>query len=152
MKITLKDLEKMKRDGTIRGFSIPDKQKKCKDTGGRVVSRHWEKRSKEKDWLGWNLLFFCNNHALILEEEYKFDVNGRQWKGDYCIPALSVLVEYEGIFSEKSRHTSLKGYTGDTDKYREAAKQGWIVLRYTAKNYKQVINDLNEILKSKLCP
>jgi hypothetical protein len=150
MKITLKDLEKMKRDGTIRGFTVPDKQNKCKDTGGRVVSRHWEKRSKEKDYIGWNLLYICNENMLELQEEYVFHPD-RKFRFDWFIPGIKTAVEFEGLMSEKSRHTTVTGYSKDTQKYNLAAAMGFTVLRYTALTYKNLINDLNDILKSKPC-
>lgn len=131
----------------MRGYQDPRPVEKRKEVGGRVVAKHWEKRSKEKDWMGWNLLYWCNQHALSLEEEYRFHPD-RKWRSDWAIPGIRVLIEYEGLMSEKSRHTSVKGYSGDSDKYREAAKAGWVVLRYTALNYKQVLKDLEDIVKN----
>jgi hypothetical protein len=67
--------------------------------------------------------------------EYRFhDV--RQYRFDIAIPDKMIAIEYEGLNSEKSGHTTLKGYTKDTDKYNLAASLGWTVLRYTALNYK----------------
>lgn len=42
----------------------------------------------------------------------------------------------------KSGHTTLNGYTKDTDKYNLATIDGWRLLRFTIKNYKQVIKKL----------
>lgn len=36
------------------------------------------------------------------------------------------------------------GYVKDAFKYREAAKLGWTIIRYTAIDYRNLINDLNE--------
>jgi hypothetical protein len=107
-----------------------------------------QKRSKEKDWLSWNLQYWCNEKALTLETEYQFHP-ARKYRFDWAISALMIAIEFEGIISKKSRHTTVTGYSKDTDKYREASKAGWILLRYTVLNYKQVLSDLNEIINAK---
>lgn len=71
----------------------------------------------------------------------------RKFRFDWAIEDLKVAIEYEGIFSDKSGHTSLKGYTKDVIKYNLAVKLGWKVLRYTAKNYLDIESDLQEIKK-----
>lgn len=75
-------------------------------------------------------------------EEYKFHPD-RKWRFDFAIPERMIAVEYEGIFSKKSRHTTVGGYSADVEKYNAAAKLGWKVLRYTAKNYRDLVDDLN---------
>lgn len=102
---------------------------------------------EQVNWMHYNLQYFCNERAMELIKEYRFH-SVRLWRLDFYIPALKVGIEYEGIFSDKSRHTTFKGYSADTDKYREAAKLGIMVLRYTSKNYKQVLDDLREIIKN----
>lgn len=82
---------------------------------------------------------------MILRTEYIFDVNGRKWKFDYCIESLKIAIEYNGIMSEKSRHTSITGYSEDMNKITAASKQGWIILQYTPLNYRKMIKDLDEI-------
>ena len=59
--------------------------------------------------------------------------------------------EYEGIFSKKSRHTSISGYTGDIEKYNSAAIQGWIVIRATAVTVKsgQAFLDLERAITAR---
>lgn len=71
----------------------------------------------------------------------------RKFRFDWAIEELKVAIEYEGIFSEKSGHTSLSGYTKDVVKYNLATKLGWKLLRYTAKNYLDIESDLQEIKK-----
>ena len=46
-----------------------------------------------------------------------------------AIPGKKIAIEYEGIVADKSRHTNIKGYTEDSNKYNEAQKLGWKVLR-----------------------
>lgn len=80
------------------------------------------------------------------EKEYRFDTK-RKFRFDWCVTSLKLGVEYEGIFSEKSRHTTKIGYTGDSRKYNYATIKGWKVLRYTALSYKDFENDLKDIEK-----
>lgn len=121
-------------------------QKKPAGTGGRIVAKHFTKRaSKEKDWMGWNLLYWCNEKAVTLEEEYRF-MEDRRFRFDWAIPSLKIAIEYEGLFSEKSGHTTPKGYTKDADKYNSAQQLGWIVLRFTPLNYKNLLAELNKNL------
>jgi very-short-patch-repair endonuclease len=79
-------------------------------------------------------------------EEFQFHPT-RKWRFDFAIPEKKVAIEYEGVFGKgKSRHTTVTGYTADAEKYNAAALLGYRVLRYTAKNYKNVIEDLKNIL------
>ncbi len=74
-------------------------------------------------------------------EEYQFHKE-RKWRFDYYHPETKQAYEYEGIFSQKSRHTNLNGFTNDCDKYNEAQRLGIKVFRFTAKNIKSLINYL----------
>ena len=72
----------------------------------------------------------------------------RKWRFDWAIPDIKVAIEYEGLMSEKSGHTTPTGYTSDCEKYNAAALLGWTVLRYTALNYGNLGRDLTEYLKN----
>lgn len=72
----------------------------------------------------------------------------RKWRFDFAIPSMMIAIEFEGIMSEKSRHTTVTGFSGDCTKYNEAAKLGWTVLRYTVLTYKNLSSDLHDILKN----
>lgn len=74
----------------------------------------------------------------------------QDWRFDYAIPDYKFAVEYEGIFSTKSRHTTVSGYTGDTNKYNAAAILGWVVLRYTATNLQRIERDIDLLIKTRL--
>ena len=78
--------------------------------------------------------------------EYKFHET-RQWRFDIAIPSLKIAIEYEGIMSRKSRHTTVTGYTKDCEKYNAATIAGWRVLRYNAINYKSVGEDMMSLIK-----
>ena len=71
----------------------------------------------------------------------------RQWRFDIAIPSLKIAIEYEGIMSRKSRHTTVTGYTKDCEKYNAATIAGWRVLRYNAINYQSLGDDLRLIIK-----
>ena len=77
--------------------------------------------------------------------EFKFHET-RQWRFDISIPSLKIAIEYEGIMSRKSRHTTIIGYTKDCEKYNAATIAGWRVLRYNAINYKSLGDDLMMLL------
>lgn len=64
-------------------------------------------------------------------KEYKF-LENRKFKFDFAIPEKKIAIEYEGLMSAKSRHTSVIGYTNDCEKYNLAVLNGWRVLRFTA--------------------
>jgi hypothetical protein len=79
---------------------------------------------------------------LVFSEERKF-------RFDWAIPAYKIGIEYEGLFSEKSGHTTIIGFVKDCDKYTLAAAEGWTVLRFTAKSYKTLTRRLNQTLLTK---
>lgn len=80
-------------------------------------------------------------------KEHRFhDV--RRFKFDYAIVDSKIAIEYEGLFSKKSGHTTISGYTKDCDKYNLALVNGWKVLRYTALNYKNLLDDIKFLWKS----
>jgi hypothetical protein len=56
-------------------------------------------------------------------------------------------IEFEGIMSEKSRHTTKTGYSKDTEKYNLAAINDWIVLRYTVLTYGNLERDIMKLIK-----
>jgi hypothetical protein len=78
--------------------------------------------------------------------EYQF-IKERKFRADWFVIAgkKKVLVEYEGIVSYKSRHTTVKGYTRDCEKYNLAQVNGYVTLRYTAFNFQDVLKDLDKL-------
>lgn len=97
--------------------------------------------TREKFLLG---AILAERYGKELRAEYRFCMD-RRFRADYFIPRLNTLIEYEGIFGGKSRHTNIIGYTNDCEKYNRATLMGYRVLRYTAKNYTQVRADLDEL-------
>lgn len=98
-------------------------------------------RTREKFLLG---AMLRARYGKELRAEFRF-CPGRRFRADWYIPSLNVLIEYEGIFAAKSRHTSLAGYSADCEKYNLAQIMGFKVLRYTAHNYAQAQADLLEL-------
>ena len=77
--------------------------------------------------------------------EHKFHEE-RKWRFDIAIPSLKIAIEYEGIMSRKSRHTTVTGYTKDCEKYNAATIAGWRVLRYNVFNYRSACADVESII------
>lgn len=102
-------------------------------------------KSKQGDKAKAEMELMLKLSGLKYETELVFHPT-RKWRFDFAIPGLMVGIEFEGIMSEKSRHTTVTGFSGDCTKYNEAAKLGWKVLRYTVLTYKNMSTDINEIL------
>jgi len=64
------------------------------------------------------------------EAEYKFHET-RKWRFDYAFPRFKVAIEVEGGVWTGGRHTRGSGFVKDMEKYNEAAKLGWRILRFT---------------------
>lgn len=95
-----------------------------------------------------HIIQVLESSGLKFTSEFEFSPD-RKFRFDWALPDLMIAIEYEGIFSEKSGHTTLTGYTKDVIKYNLATKKGWRVLRYTADNYLDFEKDLEEIFLKK---
>jgi very-short-patch-repair endonuclease len=80
--------------------------------------------------------------------EFKF-LDNRKFKFDFYIPSARTGIEYDGMFSAKSRHLTVTGFSKDCEKTNLAQLNGYKVLRYTQLTYSDLQKDL-ELLKSKL--
>jgi hypothetical protein len=78
--------------------------------------------------------------------EYKF-LEDRKFKFDWFIPSKNCAIEYEGIFSGISRHTSIVGYNNDCEKYTLASLKGYKVIRITAMTTWEQLKEYLEKLK-----
>ena len=94
-----------------------------------------------------NFQVIAEAEGFKIEPEFQF-CKTRKFRADWKVEAngKSCLVEYEGVFSGKSRHTGVLGYSNDCEKYNLAAICGYHVLRYTAKNFGNVLDDLDLLL------
>lgn len=92
------------------------------------------------------------NHLKIknipFETEYQF-FEERKWRADFWIVESNVLVEVEGGVFSKGRHTRGGGYVADMEKYNEAQKLGFVVLRYSTEQVTSghAINDIAAYLE-----
>lgn len=80
-------------------------------------------------------------YGLTFTQEQRFS-SLRAFKFDLAVQSEMIAVEYEGVMSEKSRHTTRTGFTNDTTKYNMAQAKGWKVFRYTILNYQNFEIDL----------
>lgn len=65
--------------------------------------------------------------------EYRFTAD-RGWRFDFAWPDRKIAVEIEGGTSfGRSRHSTGDGFEKDAEKYNRAAREGWIVLRYSTR-------------------
>lgn len=103
---------------------------------------------KPTQWMWGQLVAWSLQTGNIVVDEHRFSTE-RKFRFDFCVPHLKIGIEYEGLMSEKSGHTTLAGYTKDTEKYNLAAAEGWRVIRFTVKNYKKVIEELQKLVDGK---
>lgn len=96
-------------------------------------------------WIWNELVPWALKKGIPVVQEHRFHPE-RKWRFDFALPENKVAIEYEGLFSEKSGHTTIGGYTKDVEKYNEAQALGWRVIRFTAKDYKKVIETLEKHL------
>ena len=136
------DLQKLKD----KGFSIDDK---FKTNEIQVNKPKIVKVSIEKNIIELYLKQMIQSGLIkSYETEYKFSKE-RKFRFDWFIPDFNLALEYEGIMSEKSRHTTVTGYTGDINKYNLALTLGFLVLRYNALNYQNAYKDIEKIKELK---
>jgi len=83
--------------------------------------------------------------------EHRFH-DKRRWRFDFAHLELKLVIEVEGLCAEwqKSRHTTIKGYTEDCEKYNAAALLGWTVLRYTYSTLYQIERDVRLFLAGQI--
>lgn len=147
-RFTIQQLQELQASGTIKGFTQKPLENIPQKPARKIPVANKDAGSCNKLWLHSTLKGWCKAKGYLLIREHTFSEE-RDWRMDWAVfDGLNkiVAVEYEGIFSRKSRHTTQSGFTEDSDKYRAAALEGWKVLRYTAKNYKSLLDDLNQLL------
>lgn len=96
-------------------------------------------------WMWGQLVGWSLATGIYVKREHHF-AKPRMWRFDFALPDKKIGIEYEGLNSKKSGHTTLTGYTKDTEKYNQAQALGWKVIRFTCKNYKTVITELEKLL------
>jgi hypothetical protein len=99
--------------------------------------------------------FNLKMNKIEFKSEFFF-VPGRKFKADIFIPSINCLIEYEGLVfgknqegtTGKSGHTTAAGYSSNCEKYNMATLLGFKLLRYTAMNYKNMMDDVRQLIKS----
>jgi hypothetical protein len=102
-----------------------------------------------KDTLNAIIQSIAIEHKLDVKKEFR-GIAKRQFRFDYAITKLKIAIEYEGIMSKKSRHTTPKGFTTDCDKYNLAAVNGWVVLRFTVINLPSAHEIINLVVNNRI--
>ncbi len=136
--ITIKTILESKCGHLNASLAIPSKKKntakKPRNDCAEVVKMHWE------------LKYFCLEREIDFQKEYKF-AKGRKYSFDFALPWYKIGIEYDGLNSAKSGHTTLVGFTKDTEKRKLAMQLGWNVLNYTVLNYHNVLQDVIKQIK-----
>ena len=129
-----------------KGFKVDDPKADIGITDSTKPKIKIVKRSIEKDTIHTILdMLKMTNQIDDFVTELQFD-EVRKFRFDWAIPSLMVAIEFEGIMSEKSRHTTKTGFTNDCEKYNLSQIKGWKVLRYTVLNYLDLSRDLEKII------
>lgn len=101
---------------------------------------------KEVSWIHWQLKYWCEEKGYELKKELQF-AKPRKFRFDFAIPEFKIGIEYDGLNSDKSGHTTLVGFTKDTEKINLAISLGWKVLRFTVLNYQTVLQEVEKNIK-----
>ena len=91
------------------------------------------KRRDLEDRLAWQIKV-CQ--LPVPDREYQFHPI-RKWRFDFAWPEYMVAAEVEGVTAQGGRHQRLAGFQDDADKYLEAQRLGWTVLRFAARQLRQ---------------
>lgn len=126
MKWSASDIQKLADKGMVKDSDVPNKPIAAGIT---------------------HIVEVLNRYSVKFEQEYRFNPK-RRFRFDFYLNDLNVGIEYEGLMSEKSRHTTIEGYSKDAEKYNLASCNGIHVLRYTALNFNQFETDLIKICQS----
>jgi len=90
----------------------------------------------------------CRVEKLNPEREFRFYPE-RKWRFDFCFPAQLIGIEIEGGTWTGGRHNRGAGFEKDAEKYNQAAKMGYRILRYSTQMVLNgdAINDILELLR-----
>ena len=101
---------------------------------------------------GYDLYLRIIEHDLGIEiiPEYKFHPK-RKWRFDFAIVDYKIAIEIEGGLWLRGRHNRPVTMIKDFEKYNEAAKLGWRLLKYTPEqigNVSKVADDIKQSIKT----
>lgn len=131
--------------GHLNNHLFPKTRKK-REIGGRVVTKHYPKKSDALNYIEIMLLDWCQKRGYKLYEEYVFSTV-RAYRLDYAVADIKLGIEFDGgIYQAKSGHRSKTGVQRDIEKGNLAIQEGWRVLRFSALNYTNILQQLNDLL------
>lgn len=104
------------------------------------------KSSLEKKF---DLILLAHQLKGVFDEEVRFHPT-RKWRFDYANWDKLIAVEIEGGTWSNGGHSRGAGYQKDTEKYNEAVKLGWRVLRYTGKTMQNFPTDYEVLTRNGL--
>lgn len=136
---SIEHIEKLAKEGKIKGYQFADTGKKIKAPP--------VKQTKEPAGIQFIKQQLDKANIPFVTEHRFHDV--RKFRFDIAIPLLKIAIEYEGLVAtgQKGGHQTKKHYTKDAEKYNLATMMGWRVYRYTALNYKNFENDLKTMFQ-----
>lgn len=134
MNWTKKDISRLK--GMVKSISVPPEP----NNGVKIP----ESVGKYK----LHIISVLEKSGLEFRSEFRFD-KVRMFRFDWAVPDQKIAIEFEGIISDKSRHTTIGGFSTDCVKYNMAQCLGWKVLRYTVVNYQDFETDLKVLIQKK---
>ena len=83
------------------------------------------------------------------EPEFKF-CETRRWRFDFAWKEFKLALEIEGMVWRNGRHTRGSGFVKDMEKYNNAAKLGWRIIRATPDNFckEEILDIIQHIIKN----
>ncbi len=141
--MTLQDIEKLKKSGKIQGYRLMSSKDGAKGKGGKFTGGMPKIEPVGlmaiKEVLRKKGLLFVTEHQFVKTRRFRFDV---------AVLNYRLAIEYEGLVAtgQKGGHQTKAHYTSNCTKYNISALEGWTLLRYTARNYKDFEKDLVEFL------
>lgn len=123
-------------------------QKALKSKKPKTPKKEAKQLSEMKLWL---YAIYCNDPEIIIEYEYPFAKElKRKFRADIAFPNQKLIIEYDGVNSLKSGHTTLVGLSHDRERDIICQQLGYTVYRYTVLSYQNVISDVETYLKDYL--
>ena len=142
----LPDIQRLANTGKIRGYKV---------VGSKSVNNASIKLPgvKGKGLQQVALKHFAGILAarnMPYEFEYRF-LKTRKFRFDIAVPSYKLAIEYDGMVGKGQigGHQTKAGIAHNCTKFNLAAVNGWIVLRYTARIYKNFESELIEFLMNK---
>ncbi len=141
----LSDITNLAQSGKIRGYTTTSKNVESAEV--KPVSL---KRVGLQQVAISHITEILAKRGIGYDLEYKF-LKNRKFRFDVAVTAYRIGIEYEGMVGkgQVGGHQTKAGYAANCTKYNLAAIDGWVMLRYTARTYKNFENDIINLLMNK---